>query len=85
MTLNVNMILITAFVVIAALQLNTAQARPELQSQPHIMEPIATPETFFVDVEADEIDLDVFNATYILCKSYQLVFFFFSIKVYALY
>ena len=72
MTLNVNRILRTTFAVIAALQLNTAQARPELQSQPHVTEPIATSETPFVDVEADEIDLDVFNATYILCKSYIL-------------
>ena len=72
MTLNVNRILITTFAAFAALQLNTAQARPELQSQPHVTEPIATPETPFIDVEADEIDLDVFNATYILCKSYYI-------------
>ena len=66
----INIFLITTFAVVAAFQLNTAQAqaRFQLQTQPRIPEPTATREPPFVDVEAEEIDLEVFNATYILSK-----------------
>ena len=66
----ISVFLITTFAVIAAFQLNTAQAQARLQFQiqPHIPEPTATPGTPFVDVEAEEINLEAFNATYILSK-----------------
>ena len=67
MTARMNIILIIAWTVITAQQLNTAQATRIIpQPLPVVTEPTTVEEQLSIDVEAEVIDLEEFNATYVL-------------------